>query len=121
MTLLLALTLVAAVGNTRSNDEFQTTSKQYVVVMFSLGPAWEQAKPFNEQKGSTEHSKNLQRLRAEKRIAVGARYAEKGMVILEAASEDEARAQFASDAMVRDSVFIMEVNTFSVFYKGCVE
>ncbi|MCI0707829.1 MAG: hypothetical protein L0Y80_10145 [Ignavibacteriae bacterium] len=120
MVLLFAFTLLPALGGF-SLDARQAAPKQYMVVIFSTGPKWDHAKPFGEQQGASTHSKNLQRLRAEKLLTVGARYSDKGMVILEATTEADARAQFASDEMVRDSVFTMEVHKWSPFYKGCVE
>lgn len=95
--------------------------KQYFIAIFSRGPAWDDAKPANEQLGFKEHSDNLRRLRAEKRISIGGRYGEKGMVIVEAPNEAEAGSLFASDMMVEKKTFILELNQFRPFYKGAIE
>jgi hypothetical protein len=100
----------------------QTASaKQYFIAIFSRGPAWDVAKQANEQIGFKEHSDNLRRLRAEKKISIGGRYGDKGMVIVEAPNEGEAKSLFASDVMVEKKTFILELNQFRPFYKGAIE
>ena len=96
-------------------------AKQYFIAIFSRGPAWDDAKPANEQIGFKEHSDNLRRLRAEKKISIGGRYGDKGMVIVEAPNEVEAKSLFASDVMVEKKTFILELNQFRPFYKGAIE
>ena len=96
-------------------------AKSYFIAIFSRGPAWDDAKPANEQIGFKEHSDNLRRLRAEKKISIGGRYGDKGMVIVEAPNEVEARSLFASDAMVEKKTFTLELNQFRPFYKGTIE
>jgi len=96
-------------------------AKQYFIAIFSRGPAWDEARPANEQIGFKEHSDNLRRLRADKKLSIGGRYGDKGMVIVESANEGEARALFASDVMVEKKTFTLELNQFRPFYKGTVE
>ena len=96
-------------------------AKQYFIAIFSRGTAWEDAKPANEQIGFKEHSENLRRLRSEKRIAIGARYSDKGMVIVEAKDENDARSLFVSDVMVLKKTFTLELHPFRPFYKGTIE
>jgi len=96
-------------------------AKQYFIAIFSKGPAWDETKPANEQIGFREHSDNLRRLRADKRIPIGGRYADKGMVIVEAKNKDEAQTLFASDGMVVNKTFTLELHAFQPFYKGSLE
>jgi hypothetical protein len=96
-------------------------AKQYFIAIFSRGPAWDAAKPANEQVGFKEHSENLQRLRSEKKIPIGGRYADKGMVIVEAQSDEEAQTLFSSDVMVAKKTFNLELQRFRPFYKGSIE
>lgn len=96
-------------------------AKQYFIAIFSRGPAWDSAKPANEQTGFKEHSENLRRLRSEKKISIGGRYGEKGMVIVEVGNEADARALFASDVMVLKNTFTLELHQFRPFYKGSIE
>jgi uncharacterized protein YciI len=86
-----------------------------------VGSAWDDAKPANEQIGFKEHSENLRRLRSEKRISIGGRYGDKGMVIVEDRNEADARSLFASDLMVLKKTFTLELQQFRPFYKGSIE
>lgn len=96
-------------------------AKQYFIAIFSRGPAWDEKKQANEQTGFKEHSENLRRLRAEKKIPIGGRYGEKGMVIVQAQNEDEARSLFASDLMLVKKTFTLELHQFRPFYKGSID
>jgi hypothetical protein len=119
LTMILGLTFSAVQPAAPPPQE--PAAKQYFIAIFSRGPAWDESKPANEQTGFKEHGENLRRLRAEKRIPIGGRYGEKGMVIVEAKNEDEARSLFASDVMVVKKMFAMELHQFRPFYKGTIE
>jgi uncharacterized protein YciI len=95
--------------------------KMLFIAIFSLGPSWQADKPAHEQAYFKEHSANLKKLRAEKKILVGARYSDKGMIIIAAANEQEARALLEPDPMVANKVFNLELHQFNPFYKGCVD
>ena len=95
--------------------------KALFIAIFSLGPSWQADKPAHEQAYFKEHSTNLKKLRAEKKILVGARYSDKGMIIITAANEQEARAILEPDPMVANKVFNLELYPFDPFYKGCIE
>ena len=120
MTVVLALSFPITQSPT-SVPQTQSPPKQYFIAIFSRGPAWDEKKPANEQLGFKEHSENLGRLRAEKKIPIGGRYGEKGMVIVEAANEDQARSLFASDVMLEKKTFSLELHQFRPFYKGAIE
>ena len=51
------------------------------------------------------HSSNLKQLRDDGRIRIGARYGEVGLIVLEAASIDEARAWIDADLAIRGGTF----------------
>jgi uncharacterized protein YciI len=104
-----------------SQPQQTAPAKQYFIAIFSRGPAWDAAKPPNEQVGFKEHSANLQRLRSEKKIPIGGRYSDKGMVIVEAQSVEEAQSLFSSDVMVTKKTFNLELHNFRPFYKGSIE
>ena len=91
------------------------------VLHYSTGPAWIQDRPFLDQSYAAEHSRNLSRLRDEGMILVGARYADRGMLVLRAVDEAVVREQIEMDPMVAESVFVYDVYPLSVFYEGCVE
>lgn len=116
-----ALALVALVAASLGPAHAQTPpADKLFLVVFSLGPAWDKAKPPPEQTAFREHGANLKRLRDAQRIAMGARYADKGMIVLRAASEAEARAEIAADPGVKAGIFTFELDEMRVFYPGTV-
>jgi uncharacterized protein YciI len=82
------------------------------------GARWDAGKPPQEQAFFREHS--LQRLRAAGQLVMGARYGDKGLVVLAAASEAEARAMMDADPAIKAETFRYELHPFSVFYGGSV-
>lgn len=90
-------------------------------VEIRTGPAWDAARPTHEQAFFKEHSANLQRLRDAGQLVLGARYADKGLVIVQARSQVEARALIDADPAMRERVFVYELSDFNVFYGGTVQ
>ena len=117
----LALILLGGLALAQSPTPTAQPAKQYFIAIFSKGPAWDESKPANEQTGFKEHSDNLRRLRTDKRISIGGRYGEKGMVIVEARTEAEARTLFASDLMLEKKTFALELYEFRPFYRGSID
>ena len=89
-------------------------------VEFRTGPKWDASKKPHEQVYFREHSANLKRLRDNGSLLVGARYADKGFLIVGAESEASVRALVDVDPSVQNQVFAYELHPFSVFYAGCV-
>jgi uncharacterized protein YciI len=89
-------------------------------VEFRTGPGWDPSKPAAEQAHFGDHSANLARLRKEDRLLLGARYADKGFIIMTGASATDVRALLDADPAVQRRVFDVEVHEFRVFYAGCV-
>ncbi|MEZ5465362.1 MAG: YciI family protein [Lysobacteraceae bacterium] len=115
---LLALVLVLFAANvTRAQDESAPTVPLFAVE-FTIGQAWDADKPAHEQAHFREHSANLKRLRESGALLLGARYGKKGLVVLSAASEAEARALIERDPAVQGGTFAFELHPFSVFYGG---
>ena len=96
-----------------------TATRQYLVV-FSLGPAWDKSRPPPEQPRFADHGRNLKRLRDAGAIVLGARYADKGMLVLRAESEAAARAEIENDPGVQAGIFTFELNELRAFYPGFV-
>lgn len=90
-------------------------------VEFRTGKNWDKAKRPLEQAYFREHSANLKRLRDTGRLVVGARYSDKGLVVLTADSEADVRALVDADPSVQNQVFEYAVHPFHVFYNGCLE
>ena len=91
------------------------------IVTFSTGPAWAAGKPPAEQPMFREHGANLQRLRRDGRIALGARYADKGMVVARFPDEAAARQEIAADPGVKAGTFTYELAELRPFFEGCLE
>ena len=98
----------------------QAAGRLYAVE-FKVGPQWVTAKAAHEQAYFREHSSNLGRLREQGSLVLGARYGEKGFVVLSAESEGAARAMVEQDPSVRHGTFAYELHEFSVFYGGAVQ
>jgi hypothetical protein len=89
-------------------------------VEFRTGPGWDPSKPPAEQAHFRDHSANLAGLRKEGRILIGARYSDKGFIVMSGTTAEEVRALLDVDPAVQRRVFDVEVHEFSVFYAGCV-
>ena len=91
------------------------------IVTFSTGPAWTAGKPPGEQPMFREHGANLQRLRREGRIALGARYADKGMIVARFPTEEAARRELGADPGVKSGIFTFELAELRPFFEGCLD
>lgn len=89
-------------------------------VEITTGNAWVQAKPAHEQLHFREHSANLKRLREAGSLIMGARYSDKGLVVLAARDETHARTMLDEDPSFKAEVFKYQVHPFNVFYAGTV-
>jgi hypothetical protein len=89
-------------------------------VEITTGPKWDAAKPAVEQLHFREHSVNLKRLRDAGHLVLGARYSDKGLVLLAAKDEGQARAMMDEDLSMQAQVFQYQLHPFNVFYGGSV-
>ena len=89
-------------------------------VEITTGPKWDTSKPADQQPHFREHSANLRQLREQGVLVLGARYSEKGFLILAAPSVEAARAMLDRDPSIAAGVFSYEVHEMSVFYPGTV-
>lgn len=116
--------LVAAVsarGQSVPPPAEPATQGPLFAVEIRIGPRWDAAKPAHEQAFFREHSANLRKLREAGQLAVGARYGDKGLVILSAATADAARVLMDADPAIAHGTFVYEVHEFRVFYPGTVQ
>lgn len=91
------------------------------LVHFSTGPGWTAGKPPQEQPRFGEHGANLARLRKQGRIALGARFAEKGMIVVRFPTEEAARAEIAADPGVMAGTFVFDIAELRTFYDACLD
>lgn len=89
-------------------------------VEITTGPGWDSAKPPPQQAFFREHSAHLKKLRDDGRIKMGARYADKGLIVIEAADEAEARAMMEADPSMKAGTFKFTLAEMRVFYSGQV-
>lgn len=89
-------------------------------VEIRTGPQGNATLPPGEQPLMREHSANLRKLCDEGRIRIAARYGDVGLVVLEAATIEEARAWMEADPAMRAGTFRCEIHPFGVFYGGTV-
>ena len=97
-----------------------TDARPTFAVEIRTGPAWDASKPPQAQALFREHSVHLRRLRDEGHILVGARYADKGLLLVTAADVAAARALFEADPSMKAGTFAFELHALAVFYGGCV-
>ncbi len=97
------------------------TALPLFAVEITTGAQWDQTKPPQDQPFFREHSANLKRLRDAGALIMGARYSDKGLVILAAKDETSARAMMDEDPSIKARVFAYALHRFDVFYGGTVD
>lgn len=113
--LTLILFLIASGVKAQSMEK----SDSLYIVTYTTGPSWDVSKKPNEQAYFKEHSANLSKWRKEGIIQLGARYADKGMIILKAPSLVAAKELVLKDEGVYYKLFEADVQKLNVFYPGC--
>ena len=91
------------------------------LVTYSLGPLWDPARNPQEQTYFAEHSAHLSKLRKDKIITMGARYSDKGIIILRLPSMKEAEDLINQDPAIQNKLFSVTIDPLFVFYEGLVE
>jgi hypothetical protein len=97
------------------------TADSLFIVVYTPGSSWDFKKQPQEQAYFSNHSKMLSTLRKEGRIKIGGRYSDKGMILLQSNSLQDARSIVFGDSAVINKLFTAELFSFSAFYKGCIE
>jgi uncharacterized protein YciI len=114
------LTAVSAAASAQVSSPTDAAPESLYAVEFTIGPAWDKSKSPGEQTHFREHSGNLKRLREQGVLLLGARYSDKGFIVVRARSEQDARAMIQQDPSVQGGVFKFELHEFNVFYPGAV-
>jgi len=97
------------------------TGYEYFIVLYTIGENWDTTKQAHEQTYFKEHSSHLGELRKAKKIEIGGRYSDTGMMLLKAKDETEARTIILDDTAIKNKIFKAEIFPFDTFYKGCIE
>ena len=115
------LTLPVAVAWSQDGAGGQPASElPLFVVEIQVGKSWNPSKPANEQLYFKEHSANLKRLRDAGQLVMGARYSDKGLLVLAATSEAAARQELDADPSFKAETFQYRIHPLNVFYPGMV-
>jgi hypothetical protein len=96
-----------------------TVLKKYALI-YTPGLGWDTTKTANNQLYFDKHSQFLSTMRREKRILFGGRYADKGLIIIQAKSDEEMRSLLKGDLMAENKIFSAVFYPLSVFYDGCI-
>lgn len=120
LSLTLALCCTPALAQETPIPAADTALRTFAIEI-RTGPKWDSEKPPQEQAHLREHSANLKRLRDEGRLVMGARYGDKGLVIVTAHDLEEARALMAADPSIGAQVFAFQAYPFNVFYPGDIK
>jgi hypothetical protein len=121
MRLWIKLFLLVILAGLQLQAQSQPAKDSLYIVTYTTGSAWDVAKKPNEQNYFKEHSSNLSAWRKNGIIKLGARYAEKGMIIIAAGSIQAARELIFTDPAVVNKLFNADVQKLNLFYEGCLE
>ena len=117
MRLLFVLFFITLLFDARS----QANADSLYIVTYTIGSAWDPAKKPFEQSYFKSHSENLSALRNAGTIKAGARYADKGIIIVMAPTFESAKELINKDPAVANNLFNADVQRLSIFYEGCLE
>ncbi len=96
-------------------------AEAHFIALYTVGESWDTEKQPGEQTYFKEHSEFLSKLRKEKKIILGSRYSDTGMLILKADSLEAAKKILHQDIALQKKLFNVVVYPFNTFYKGCIE
>lgn len=114
-----SLLLLLIMMLTGLNAKAQTDS--LYIVTYTTGPTWDITKQPHEQPWFKEHSANLSKLRKDGIVKAGARYADKGIIVIAAKTITSAKELIFADVAVANKLFVADVQKLNVFYEGCLE
>jgi hypothetical protein len=120
MKILCALA-VWLIGISITNAQTTNPTDSLYIVTYTTGSLWDVNKKTNEQPYFKEHSANLSALRKAGTIRTGARYGEKGFIIIAAQSMKAAQELILTDVAIVNKLFIADIKKLNVFYDGCIE
>jgi len=103
------------------NAQTTNPADSLFIVTYTVGSSWDANKQPNEQLYFKEHSAILSKLRKEGVIKAGARFADKGMIVITANSFTTAKKIILSDIAVVNKLFDADIQKLNVFYEGCLE
>ena len=113
--LLLFISFAASAQSTESAKD------SLYIVTYTTGKLWDVAKPPGEQQFFKEHSGFMGKLRKDGITKFGARYGDKGIIVITALSLDDATALIKTDQAVINNLFLADIQRLNIFFDGCLE
>lgn len=111
----------AASGAAPAQARPEPAEPRLFAIEITVGPGWDSSRPPNAQAFFAEHSANLRRLRESGQLVMGARYSDKGLIVVRARSLEDVHAMMAQDPSIEAGTFRYAVHPFAVFYPGSIE
>jgi hypothetical protein len=116
---LIILTLLISASSYGQSPTKQIDS--LYIATYTSGSAWDQSKGPNEQPHFKEHSARLGQLRKDGVIKFGARYGDKGSIVIIAKNFTAAKEIIHADVAVINKLFTVDIQKLNIFYEGCLE
>jgi len=91
------------------------------IVTYTTGSLWDNAKSPGEQQFFKEHSGFMGTLRKDGITKFGARYADKGIIVIAASSLKTAQEIIQRDQAVVHKLFVADIQKLNIFFEGCLE
>ena len=91
-------------------------AKTLFAAEIQVGENWDANKAPNEQAYFAEHSANIKRLREDGSLRLGARYSDKGLLVLLAESRAEAEAMLDQDPSFAAGTFQYQLHPLNAFH-----
>ena len=115
--ILLAVVIVCFGGGMAlAEDSPPKKDLSWFAVEITVGPGWDYSIAPNEQAYFKEHSAHLSALRKAGHIAMGARYSDVGLLMIQAASADDVRALMNADPSMQAGTLQFDIHPMNVFY-----
>ncbi len=115
MILLLFISSVALAQSTEEKKD------SLYIVTYTTGSLWDKTKSPVEQQYFKEHSAFMGKIRKDGITKFGARYADKGIIVISASSLKAAQEIILSDNAITNKLFDADIQKLNVFFDGCVE
>jgi len=106
------------ISSTAFSQTQPATGDSLYLVTYAVGSLWNQTKKPTEQPYFKEHSAFMSKLMKEGIATFGARYSDKGMIIIKASSRTAANEIIRSDVAVINNLFLADVQKLTVFYNS---
>jgi hypothetical protein len=118
--LLTAILFLSIAGSLLAQNSSDPEPLLEFAAVYSNGEKWEAGKSPAEQPYFIDHSAFLFRLKQSGVITAGIKIEDKSIILFKAKSLEEAKKLFAPDVSVSEKTYKLEVQSATVFYKGCI-